>query len=234
MTQSPTIRVMTVDDHNIVRGGLRFVLLAFDDIELVGEAQSGQEAVRMCAELRPNVVLMDMRMAGMDGVATTRAIKQSCPQVQIVILSGYYSADLVVQAMQAGAVGYLLKDASMHVLAGAIRAARDGQTTLAAEVSQALVEASARATPMAKRELTERQRDILVLLVAGLSNTEIAERLALSPYTIRNYISDILIKLGVSSRAEAVALAVQAGILIGREKGAEDLPDLNSGGSSAE
>jgi NarL family two-component system response regulator LiaR len=204
---------MTVDDHNILRGGLRFLLLAFDDIELVGEAHSGEEAVQMCAEVRPDVVLMDLRMPGMDGIATTRVLKAARPQVQVVILSGYYTSELVWQAMRAGAIGYLLKDASIHVLTGAIRAAREGQTTLAAEVTQALLKSSAQ-PPMARRDLTERQRDILALLVADLSNTEIAQRLALSPYTIRNQISEILLRLGVSSRAAAVALAVQAGIVV--------------------
>jgi len=213
MTPSPTIRVMTVDDHNILRGGLRFLLLAFDDIELIGEAYSGEEAVQMCAEVRPDVVLMDLRMPGMDGIATTRALKATCPQVQVVILSGYYTSELVWQAMRAGAVGYLLKDASIHVLTGAIRAAREGQTTLAAEVTQALLKSGAQ-PPLPRRDLTERQRDILALLVADLSNTEIAERLALSPYTIRNQISEILTRLGVTSRAAAVALAVQAGMVI--------------------
>jgi two-component system, NarL family, response regulator LiaR len=215
MTLSSSIRVMTVDDHNILRNGLRFVLLTFDDIELVGEARNGEEAVQLCSEVQPDVVLMDVRMPGMDGVATTRAIKQAYPQVQIVILSGYYSPDLVVQAIQAGAVGYLLKDASMGVLAGAIRAAVAGQTTLAAEVTQALIQASARTTPQLKRELTGRQHDILALLVAGLGNQEIAERLGLSPYTIRNHISEILTKLDVTTRAEAVALVVQSGIVLG-------------------
>jgi NarL family two-component system response regulator LiaR len=204
---------MTVDDHNILRGGLRFLLLAFDDIELVGEAHSGEEAVQMCAEVRPDVVLMDLRMPGMDGIATTRVLKAARPQVQVVILSGYYTSELVWQAMRAGAIGYLLKDASIHVLTGAIRAAREGQTTLAAEVTQALLKSSPQ-PPMARRDLTERQRDILALLVADLSNTEIAERLALSPYTIRNQISEILLRLGVSSRAAAVAQAVQAGIVV--------------------
>jgi two-component system, NarL family, response regulator LiaR len=223
MTPASTIRVMMVDDHNMLRGGLRIALLAFADIELVGEAQSGEEAVRMCGELQPEVVLMDLRMPGMNGVATTRAIREACPQVQIVILSGYYTPELIWQAMQAGAVGYLLKDASTHVLAGAIRAAREGQTTLSAEIRAALLQGGA-GTPLTRRELTERQRDILALMVAGLSNTDIAERLQLSRYTIRNHVAEILAKLGASTRTEAVALAVQAGIVLGTNVPGEATP----------
>lgn len=206
------IRVMTVDDHDILRGGIKFLLMAFDDIELVGEARSGEEAVERCAELRPDVILMDVQMPGMDGVAATRAIKQAFPRAQILILTSFHAPDLVRQAMQAGAIGYLLKAASMDDLAGAIRAAAAGRPTLAVEAMQALLQATA-TTPPPAFDLTERQVEIVRLLAAGLSNNEIAARLALSPYTVRNHVSEILVKLGASSRAEAAVLAVRDGII---------------------
>jgi NarL family two-component system response regulator LiaR len=123
MAESKPIRVITVDDHEILRGGLNFLLLAFEDIELVGEARSGLEALRLCGEVQPDVILMDMMMPGMDGVATTQAIKEQYPEVQVLVLSNFSEQGSVHRAMQAGAVGYLLKDASMDELADGIRAA---------------------------------------------------------------------------------------------------------------
>jgi two-component system, NarL family, response regulator LiaR len=213
MTTAHPIRVLTVDDHEILRGGITFLLLAFDDIELVGEARSGEEALQLCAQVQPDVVLMDVQMPGMDGVATTRAIKQAFPQVQILILTSFHTPDLVRQAMQAGAIGYLLKATSMGELAGAIHAAAAGRPTLADEATQALIQGAAPAVPAPGHDLTERQLEILRLMVTGLSNNEIAGRLALSPYTVRNHVSEILAKLGAASRAEAAVLALQAGIV---------------------
>ncbi len=125
------IRVLSVDDHEIMRGGVRFLLLAFDDIELVGEAQRGEDAVRLCQETTPDVVLVDMKMAGMDGIQTTTAIKAACPGVQVLILTSFHNHDLVRRSLEAGALGYVLKDASKEDLAAAIRAAKAGQTTIA-------------------------------------------------------------------------------------------------------
>ena len=213
MSESKPIRVITVDDHAILRGGLKFLLLAFDDIELIGEARSGPEAVRLCSRLRPDVVLMDMMMPEMDGIATTRAIKEHSPDIQVLVLSSFSDHASIQQVMQAGAVGYLLKDVPMDDLADGIRAAAACKTVLAPEAAQALVRAAGPQAPQPGYDLTERQLEILALLVEGLTNNEIAERLVLSPYTVRNHVSEILSKLGTSTRTEAVALAMRLGLV---------------------
>jgi NarL family two-component system response regulator LiaR len=213
MAESNPIRVITVDDHAILRGGLKFLLLAFDDIELVGEARSGLEAVRLCDELQPDVILMDMMMPDMDGVATTRAIKEHSPDIQVLVLSSFSDHASVQQVMQAGAVGYLLKDVPMDELADGIRAAAAGKTVLAPEAAEALVRAAGPQAPQLGYDLTARQLEILALLVGGLTNNEIAERLVLSPYTVRNHVSEILSKLDTSTRTEAAALAMRLGLV---------------------
>ncbi len=212
MAVKKPIRVMTVDDHEIMRSGIQFVLLAFDDLELVAEAHNGEEAVTLCNSTSPDVVLMDMKMPKMDGVATTRAIKQQHPHVQIVVLTSFHDADLVQQAMSAGAIGYLLKDASKEEIAGAIRAAKYGQVTLSSDVAQDLVR-GAIPEPQFENDLTEREQEILVLLAKGLNNNKIAQQLRRSPHTIRHHVSQILAKLGAANRAEAVALAAQHGLI---------------------
>jgi NarL family two-component system response regulator LiaR len=213
MIESEPIRVLSVDDHAILRGGLKFLLLAFEDIELVGEARSGPEAIRLCSQLQPDVVLMDMIMPEMDGVAATQAIKEQCPDIQILVLSSFSDQASVQRVMQAGAIGSLLKDVPMDELADGIRAAAAGRTVLASEAAQALVRAAGPQALQPGYDLTERQLEILALLVEGLTNNEIAERLILSPYTVRNHISEILSKLGTSTRTEAAALAVRLGLV---------------------
>lgn len=208
MSETTQIRVMTVDDHEIFRGGIEFMLLAFDDIELIGQAHNGEEALRLCGELNPNVILMDMMMPGMDGIATTQAIKKQYPATQIVVLTSFQEGNLVQRAMQAGAIGYLLKGVSIDELAGAIRAAYAGKPTLGAEATQALIQSTA-PPPQLGLDLTRRQKDVLALVVEGLSNVEIAERLILSPSTVRHHVSEILSKLGASNRAEAAVMAVK-------------------------
>ena len=208
MGETHKIRVMTVDDHEILRGGIRFLLLAFDDIEVVGEAQSGEEALDLCGQVQPDVVLMDMMMPGMDGVETTRALRKRYPQVQVLALTSFYSGDLVQGVMQAGAVGYLLKGASMDELAEAIRAAYAGRPTLAPEAVQALVRAGQPSVKMGD-DLTDRERDVLALLVQGHSNAEIAEHLVVSVAAAKYHVGSILSKLGASNRTEAAALAFQ-------------------------
>jgi NarL family two-component system response regulator LiaR len=199
---------MIVDDHAMVRSGLAAFLSVTDDCELVGEAESGAQALRMCAEVEPDVVLMDLVMPGMDGVATTRAMRERFPNVQVIALTSFPEDRLIQDVLAAGALSYLLKNVSADELARAIRAARDGRSTLAPEAAQALI---ARVTqPKAPgHDLSPREREVLALMVQGLRNPEIAERLVVGRSTVKFHVSSILGKLGVQSRTEAVALAIQ-------------------------
>jgi NarL family two-component system response regulator LiaR len=206
------IRVLLVDDHTMVRRGLATFLKAFDDLELAGEAASGEAAIQLCAQVRPDVVLMDIVMPEMDGVTATRAIRQQFPEVQVVALTSFKDKGLVQDALQAGAIGYLLKDVSADMLAQAIRAAHAGRATLSPEAAQALAH-DASQPPTPGHDLMERERDVLALLVEGLNNTQIADRLVVSPSTIKSHVSHILAKLGVASRTEAAALAVRHGLV---------------------
>ena len=208
MTGQGKIRVMTVDDHEILRGGIRFLLLAFDDIEVVGEAQNGEDALQLCGQVEPDVVLMDMMMPGMNGVETTRALREQYPQVKVLALTSFHGGELVHGAMQAGAVGYLLKGVSMDELAEAIRAAHADRPTLAAEAVQALVQAGKPSEKLGD-DLTAREREVLTLLVEGRSNAEIAERLFVSVAAAKYHVGSILSKLGAANRTEAAALAIQ-------------------------
>ena len=212
MSETDPIRVIAVDDHEVVRGGIRYALLGFDDVELVGEARDGEDAVRLCLQARPDVVLMDLMMPGMDGVEATRAILEECPEVRILVLSSFHDMDLVPRVMQAGAIGYLLKGVSNQELGEAIRTAHAGQPVLAKEAMAALVEAAAPG-PKLGDDLSEREREVLALLAQGLSNKEIAEQLFLSVATVKYHVRLVLSKLGASSRAEAVALAWQHNLL---------------------
>jgi NarL family two-component system response regulator LiaR len=210
MSTPPTspIRVLLVDDHTMVRRGLATFIKVYDDLELAGEATNGEEAIQVCAEVLPDVVLMDIVMPDMDGVTATRAIREQYPEVQVIALTSFKDKGLVQDALQAGAIGYLLKDVSADELAQAIRAAHAGRGILSPEAAQALVRNAAQ-RPMPGHDLTKRERDVLALLVEGLSNTQIAARLVVSPSTIKSHVSHILAKLGVSSRTEAAALAVR-------------------------
>ena len=212
MTSSPPIRVMLVDDHTMLRRGLATFLKVFDDLELVGETASGEAAIQLCERIQPDVILMDLVMPDMDGVAATRAIRQRFPAVQVIALTSFKEEGLVQRALEAGAIGYLLKDVSADELAKAIRAARAGRSTLSPEAAQALVHAATQPPPPG-RDLTERERDVLALMIEGLNNTEIAEKLVVSPSTVKSHVSNILAKLDVSSRTEAVVLAIQHSIL---------------------
>ena len=202
------IRVLLVDDHAVVRSGLSAFLMVFDDLELVGEAGSGEEALRLCQKLRPDVVLMDLVMPGMDGAETTQRIKAECPDIQIIALTSFKEKDLVERALQAGAIGYLLKNVSADELANAIRSAHLGRPTLAPEAAHALIQMTTR-PPEPGYDLTDRELDVLALMVEGLNNPDIAERLIVSRSTVKFHVSNILSKLGVSSRTEAVAVALQ-------------------------
>ena len=214
MTISPSkpIRVMLVDDHTMVRRGLATFLKVFDDLELAGEAESGEIAIQLCAEVLPDVILMDMIMPGMDGATATRAIRQKFPKIQVVALTSYKEGKLIKSALEAGAIGYLLKDVSADDLVWAIRAAYAGRSTLSPEAAQVMVE-TANQPPAPGLDLTEREREVLSLMIEGLNNTQIAGRLTVSPSTVKSHVSSILTKLGVASRTEAVTLALRNNIL---------------------
>jgi NarL family two-component system response regulator LiaR len=212
MVETKRIRVLLVDDHAVVRSGLGAFLLAFDDLELVGEASGGEEAVRLCPQVRPDVVLMDLVMPGMDGAAATRAIRQRCPHIQVIALTSFKEKELVQGALEAGAIGYLIKNISADELADAIRAAYAGKPTLAPEAAQALIRAATE-PPAPGYDLTNRELEVLELMVEGLNNVGIAERLVVSRSTVKFHVSSILSKLGVASRTEAVALALQHNLL---------------------
>jgi NarL family two-component system response regulator LiaR len=202
------IRVMLVDDHAVVRSGLGAFLYAFDDLELVAEAGSGEEAVHLCEQAKPDVVLMDLVMPGMDGAAATQAIRARCPSIQVIALTSFKETDLVEGALQAGAIGYLLKNISADELADAIRAAHVGRPTLAPEAAQALIQATRQPPPLG-HDLTPREREVLALMAEGRNNPEIAEELVMSRSTVKFHVSNVLSKLGAASRTEAVSLALK-------------------------
>ncbi len=206
MSVQHPIRVMIVDDHDMVRSGLKSFLRAYDDLELVGEASSGEQALSLCVQVEPDVILMDMVMPEMDGAEATRLIRQRHPQAQIIALTVFQEGDLVERAIKAGAISYLLKKVTAPQLAQAIRDANAGISILAEEAAAALVRTT-RQTPGLGHDLTDREREVLALLVQGLNNAEIAEQLVVSRSTAGFHVGNILSKLGAANRAEAVALA---------------------------
>ncbi len=208
MNEVDKVRVMIVDDHAVVRSGLAAFLTAFDELELVGEASSGEEAVRKCVELAPDVILMDLMMPGMNGADATRAVRQQCPDTQVIALTSFKEDDLMQKTLQAGAIGYLFKNVSADELFKAILAAKSGRPSLAPEAAQALIHAVTQPQSVGF-DLTEREHEVLVLMVKGQNNPQIADHLVISRSTVKFHVSSILSKLGVTSRTEAVALALQ-------------------------
>jgi DNA-binding NarL/FixJ family response regulator len=216
MRQRP-VRVFVVDDHAVVRRGLRAYLETVDDMEVVGEAADGQDALDAIAALvaagrPPDVALMDLLMPGMDGVSATAAITQRHPEMAVVAMTSFTQADKVRGALQAGAAGYLLKDAEADEVAAAIRAARRGEVHLDPVIAGQLTRSLLAPTARSVDALTDREREVLVLVAKGLSNRQIADALVISERTARTHVSNILGKLGVASRTQAALLAIREGI----------------------
>jgi NarL family two-component system response regulator LiaR len=212
MCDSNPIRVLIVDDHGMVRRGLVAYLEDEPDLEVVGEAADGREAIEVCERTKPDVVLMDLVMPELSWADATRIIRDQCPQAQIIALTSFQEEGLVQGALQAGAIGYLLKNVSGSDLTEAIRAAYAGRPTLAPEAVEALIQL---AVPEARPgyDLTPRERDVLALLVEGMTNAEIAEQLSISRSTVKVHVSNILSKLDVSSRGEAIGVAIHGKLL---------------------
>ena len=202
------VKVVIADDHALLRRGLETVLRLFDDIELVAQAEDGLEAVALCEQTQPDVVLMDLVMPGLDGAAATREILRRCPSTRVLVLTSFSDEELIESALSAGAIGYLMKDISGAQLAAAIRRASAGKPTLASEAAEVLMH-RAEAPGLRGQDLTARERQVLTLLADGLTNAEIAERLVVSLSTVKGHVSSIISKLGASSRTEAATIAVR-------------------------
>ena len=208
MNTSQTIRVMLVDDHNVVRSGLATFLKAYDDLELVGEATNGLEALNLCHKKKTEVILMDLMMPEMDGIEATHAILKEYPEIKIIAMTSFEEEELVHGVLAAGAIGYLLKNVTSDELAKAIREAVSGRSTLSPEAARVLIQAT-RPTDQPSHDLTEREMEVLNLLVQGRSNQQIADAMVVSLATVKAHISNILSKLQVSSRAEAIVYAIK-------------------------
>ena len=208
MNTSQMIQVMLVDDHNVVRSGLATFLRAYEDLELVGEARNGLEALKLCHQKKPDVILMDLMMPEMDGIAATRAILADYPEIKIIAMTSFEEEELVQGVLAAGAISYLLKNVTADELAKAIRDAVSGRSTLSPEAARVLIQAT-RPTKQPFFDLTEREREVLNLVVQGQSNQQIADAMVISVATVKAHISSILSKLQVSSRAEAIAYAIK-------------------------
>lgn len=212
MTTAHRIRVMIVDDHPIVRDGLKTFLSVQDDMEFVGEAGDGEAALELCAHTNPDVVLMDLIMPLMDGSAATALIREKFPDIQVIALTSYAEENLVHQALEAGAIGYVLKDIESDKLAVSIREAYEGQVTLDPAAARILIQ-SAGQSPKLGVDLTGRELEVLCLMVEGNTNQEIADSLTISIGTVRFHVSNILSKLGASNRTEAARLAGKHGLV---------------------
>jgi NarL family two-component system response regulator LiaR len=219
-----TISLLLVDDHAVVRQGVRAFLLTQPDFVVVGEAESGTAAVRLAEEHIPDVVLMDLIMPEMDGVEATRLVKNVSPRSQIVVLTSYHEDEHIFPALQAGAISYILKDIKMADLAEAVRRAADGEATLHPRVASRIIQelqGSRRDATNPFTELTNREMDVLKLIAQGLSNTQIAGELVISEHTVKGHVSNILSKLHVADRTQVAVYAWQRG-LVQREHSDED------------
>jgi NarL family two-component system response regulator LiaR len=208
MSEQASINVLIVDDHPILRHGIKTMLFTFDDIVVVGEAGNGTETLARCQETNPDVILMDVVMPGKNGVETTRDVLKRCPQVKIIMLTSFPNQVLVQEALEAGAVGFLLKDAPIDTLGDAIRSAHAGHSTLAPEATKALIQARI-SSPKLGHDLSPREKEVLALIVEGLTNEAIADRLVISVNTVRKHVSACMSKLEATNRAQVAAQAVR-------------------------
>jgi NarL family two-component system response regulator LiaR len=202
------IKVLLVDDHLVVRSGLAAVLMSYDGLSLVGEANNGQEAISLCEKDPPDVVLMDIQMPVMDGVEATKVIHAKWPDIRVIVLTSYKEKDMVEGALKAGAMSYLIKNVSAQELVESIQGAMKGQPRLSPEAAQSLIQGIKKPSDPGY-DLTDREKEILALMVDGLANSEIADKLFVSQSTVKFHVSNILSKLGASSRTEAVATALK-------------------------
>lgn len=214
-----TIRVLLVDDQPLVRTALSMVITEAPDIEVAGEAASGEEAVRLCAELRPHVVVMDIRMPGMDGIEATRQITSGAAPAHVVILTTFDDDDHVYGALRAGAAGFLVKDMALDDILAAVRTVATGDGLIAPSVTRRLIKefagrpASAPPREVAISGITDREREVLTLVGRGLSNTEIAAELCLSVATAKTYLTRLLAKLDARDRVQLVIIAYEKGLV---------------------
>ncbi len=219
---SDPISILIVDDHAVVRQGLRAYLDSLPDIEVVGEAESGEEGVRMSQDLVPDVVLMDLVMSGMDGVEASRQVKMVSPHTQVVVLTSYHQDEHIFPALRAGAISYILKDVKMDELADAVRRAAAGEATLHPRIAARVIQelhGQKREEINPYTELTEREIEVLKLIASGMANSKIAETLVISENTVKGHVSNILSKLHLADRTQAAVYAWQQGIVRRQEEG---------------
>jgi NarL family two-component system response regulator LiaR len=209
VSERTEIRVLIVDDHVVLRKGIAFSLLAFENIEVVAEASTGEQAILLCQALTPDVVLMDVHMPGMGGIVATRVVRDTCPHTQVIALDGFEEGRLVQETILAGAIGCLLKDAPAEELVRAIHQAHHGTPVMAPGAAQALVRQVQARSPQIGHDLTQRERDVLGLVTEGRSNEAIAERLVITPATVKFHVHRIRIKLGTANRTQMAVLALQ-------------------------
>ena len=206
------IRIIIADDHSVVRQGLKMFLGLDPDLEIIGEAENGAEAVKMARELQPDVVLMDMLMPVMDGITATQHIRQEMPDTEVIALTSVLEDGAVIGAVKAGAIGYLLKDTQADELRAAIKSAAAGQVQLSPAAAARLMREVRTPEPSSAQPLTERETDVLRLLAQGKANKEIAFDLIIGEKTVKTHVSNILLKLGVQSRTQAALYAAQNGL----------------------
>lgn len=208
MSKQNQIHVLIVDDHPVVRIGMEAVLAPFPDIRIIGEAHDSDHAVALCANFHPDVVLMDLVMPRVNGVEATRRIRGQFPEIQVIVFTSFQEQDLVQQALQAGAIGYLLKDAAPQEIVAAVRTAFTGKRTLSPDIVDVLVHSITQPSAVKAFDLSERELEVLLQMVEGLTNPEIATKLMVSVNTIRHHVRSILMKLDVANRTAAVKMAV--------------------------